>query len=145
MAASSRNRPLTRDAVFEAHDRIEQYIHRTPVLTSTTLSDLASTPQDASALKGTEYEGQTPARPRIRLFFKCENYQKVGAFKARGAFHALSRLSEEELAKGVVTHSSGKNLTLQFPFTPFLHLASIYGTRTDPTGESRLSCVVQSA
>ncbi|KAK3079825.1 hypothetical protein LTS18_003798, partial [Coniosporium uncinatum] len=106
MAASSRNRPLTRDAVFEAHDRIEQYIHRTPVLTSTTLSDLASTPQDASALKGTEYEGQTPARPRIRLFFKCENYQKVGAFKARGAFHALSRLSEEELAKGVVTHSS---------------------------------------
>jgi len=116
MAASSHNRPLTRDAVFEAHGRIKQYIHRTPVLTSTTLSDLASTPQDVSKLKGTEFEGQRPARPRMRFFFKCENYQKVGAFKARGAFHALSRLSEEELARGVVTHSSGMvMLYLTFP------------------------------
>lgn len=99
--------PLTRESVQFAHTLIKEYIHLTPVLTSTTLSDLASTPQSPSALIGTEYEGQTPARPKIRLFFKCENYQKVGAFKARGAFHALSRLSNEELRKGVVTHSSG--------------------------------------
>jgi threonine dehydratase len=44
-----------------------------------------------------------------RLFFKCENFQKVGAFKFRGAFNAVSRLSEDEAAIGVVTHSSGNH------------------------------------
>jgi len=52
------------------------------------------------------------ANPTIRLFFKCENQQKIGAFKARGAFHAILRLIEEEglenvRRRGVVTHSSG--------------------------------------
>ncbi|OCL02304.1 tryptophan synthase beta subunit-like PLP-dependent enzyme, partial [Glonium stellatum] len=101
--------PLTRSSVIAAHALIKPYIHETPVLTSTTLSTLASTPQSADALRGTEFEGQEPARPKIRLFFKCENFQKVGAFKARGAFHAVARLGEEELRRGVVTHSSGNH------------------------------------
>ena len=117
--------PLTRSSVFAAHELIEPHIHLTPVLTSTTLSTLASTPQSPEALKGTEYEGQEPAKPKMRLFFKCENYQKVGAFKARGAFHAIARLSDEQLQKGVVTHSSGMCASVPFlyPFslsrTPF--------------------------
>ena len=99
--------PLERSSVEAAHELIKQHIHRTPVLTSKTLSELASTPQTPEALVGTPFEGQAPARPRIKFFFKCENYQRIGAFKSRGAFHALARLSEEELSRGVVTHSSG--------------------------------------
>jgi threonine dehydratase len=102
-------RSLTRENVIEAHSRIKPFIHLTPILTSTTLSTLASTPQLAETLKGTPYEGREPAKPKIRFFFKCENYQKIGAFKARGAFHALSRLTDEQLARGVCTHSSGKS------------------------------------
>lgn len=101
------NRPLTRDSVRKAHELIKPYIHLTPVLHCETLSDLASTPQGASALVGTDYEGQTPARPKMKLWFKCENMQKIGAFKARGAFHALSRLTDGQLENGVITHSSG--------------------------------------
>lgn len=64
---------------------------------------------------GTQWEGNEPAKPVIRLWFKCENLQRVGAFKARGAFHALKRLEGEMeregdsgwKEKGVVTHSSG--------------------------------------
>ena len=107
MAHLSRTLPLERSSVQSAHERIKKHIHRTPVLTSTTLSNLASNPQTKEALIGTPFEGQTPAHPRIKFFFKCENYQRIGAFKIRGAFHALSRLSEDELARGVVTHSSG--------------------------------------
>lgn len=105
-------RPLTPASVKAAHELIQPYIHKTPVLTCSTLNTIASTPQDPSALAGTPFEGQEPARPRIRFFFKCENYQRIGAFKARGAFHAVLRLrdelGEEELKRrGVVTHSSG--------------------------------------
>lgn len=107
MADISTCPPLVRSSVIEAHERIKPYIHHTPVLTCQTIDNIASTPQQSSAFVGTEYEGQEPARPKFNIFFKCENYQKIGAFKARGAFHALSRLSKEELAKGVVTHSSG--------------------------------------
>ena len=99
--------PLTRPSVIEALNRIEQHVHRTPVLTSSALNFIASTPQTPQALLNTPWEGQAPARPKINLFFKCENFQKIGAFKIRGASHALSRLSQEELARGVVTHSSG--------------------------------------
>ena len=101
---------LNRSSVEEAHRRIKQHVHYTPVLTSRTLSDLASTPQCPEALTGTPFEGKNPAHPRIRLFFKCENYQRIGAFKSRGAFHALSRLNSEQLSRGVVTHSSGDSL-----------------------------------
>ena len=100
---------LQRSGVESAHQLIKTHIHLTPVLTSQTLNDLASTPQSPKSLIGTPYEGQRPARPRINLFFKCENYQKIGAFKIRGATHALSRLSQTELARGVVTNSSGNH------------------------------------
>ncbi len=63
---------------------------------------------------------RTPAKPTIRLWFKCENLQRVGAFKARGAFHALERLKREPgwaeaggRERGVVTHSSGESETKQ--------------------------------
>ena len=108
MAHLSKILPLERSSVQSAHERIKEHIYLTPVLTSTTLSNLASTPQTPETLIGTPFEGQRPARPKIKFFFKCENYQRIGAFKIRGAFHALSRLSEDELARGVVTHSSGE-------------------------------------
>ncbi|KAE8135951.1 tryptophan synthase beta subunit-like PLP-dependent enzyme [Aspergillus pseudotamarii] len=105
---------LTPSKVHAAHTLIKPYIHRTPLLTNKTLNGIASTPQTPDALKGTPYEGQTPANPTIRFFFKCENLQRIGAFKARGAFHALLRLIEEKgeeevRRRGVVTHSSGNH------------------------------------
>lgn len=105
-------RALNPAAVHAAYSLIQPHIHRTPLLTCTTLDTIASTPQTLEALVGTPYEGQTPARPRFRLFFKCENFQRIGAFKARGAFHALLRLIEERgeeevRRRGVITHSSG--------------------------------------
>ncbi|KFZ18348.1 hypothetical protein V502_04144 [Pseudogymnoascus sp. VKM F-4520 (FW-2644)] len=108
--------PLSRTSVVSAHTLIAPFIHHTPVLTSTYLSNLASTPRTAAELEGTPWAGQTPANPKIRFWFKCENFQKVGAFKARGAFHALLRLVESEgweegggRERGVVTHSSGNH------------------------------------
>ena len=73
--------------VEAAHARIAPHIHRTPVLTS----------EYMNALTGAE------------LFFKCENFQKAGAFKARGASNAVFGLSDEMAAKGVATHSSGNH------------------------------------
>jgi threonine dehydratase len=106
--------PLTRSSVVAAHEIVKPYIHYTPVLTNSTITSLASTPRTVEELAGTEWEGQTPANPKIRIWFKCENLQKVGAFKARGAFHAIKRLMAEEgweanggRRKGVITHSSG--------------------------------------
>ena len=78
---------LTLPLIREAHARIRDKINRTPVLTSETLS------------------GQTGGA----LFFKCENFQKVGAFKARGATNAVFLLSDAEAQKGVATHSSGNH------------------------------------
>lgn len=111
MAGISECLPLNRQSVQQAHTSIEPYIHLTPVLTSTTLNNIASTPQTPEALKSTEYEGEEPAKPTFELFFKCENFQKIGAFKARGAYYALSRLSEDQRKNGVITHSSGTGLT----------------------------------
>jgi threonine dehydratase len=112
MSSNTSSRPLTRASVLAAHELIKPHIHRTPILTNTTLTTLASTPQTPEALVGTQWEGQEPARPNIRLFFKCENFQRIGAFKVRGAFHAVLRLIEEHgleevQTRGVVTHSSG--------------------------------------
>lgn len=103
---------LTPVAVQAAYDLVQPYVHRTPLLTCKTLDSIASTPQSPEALIGTPFEGQTPARPKFRFYFKCENLQRIGAFKARGAFHALLRLlearGEEEVKRhGVITHSSG--------------------------------------
>ncbi len=77
------------ETVEEAHKRIKPFIHKTPVLQSRSINELAGT----------------------SLFFKCENMQRGGAFKARGAFNASLQLSKEELLKGVATHSSGNHAT----------------------------------
>jgi threonine dehydratase len=141
MAGLSSTPPLTRASVEEAHQLIKSYIHLTPVLTSTTLSTIASTPQLPSALNGTP-----PAHPRINLFFKCENYQRVGAFKSRGAFHALARLSDDKLTKGVVTHSSGTSrLAITSSFKASIWLMSMHRQpRTSPRlggADSRHTCL----
>lgn len=73
--------------IIEAHERIRAQIHRTPVLTSRSLNALAG----------------------AQLFFKCENLQKTGSFKIRGATNAIFSLTEEEARRGVVTHSSGNH------------------------------------
>ncbi|KXX81797.1 putative serine racemase [Madurella mycetomatis] len=116
MADPSTTPPLTRASVQAALKLIEPYVHKTPVLTNRTLDRLASTPRTAAELEGTEWAGRTPAKPVLRFWFKCENFQKIGAFKARGAFHAIERLKQESgwaenggREKGVVTHSSGNH------------------------------------
>ncbi len=77
----------TIDDIRRAHERIEPFIHRTPVLTCRSLDDLLG----------------------ARLFFKCENLQKVGAFKMRGATNAVELLTDAEAVRGVATHSSGNH------------------------------------
>lgn len=109
--------PLTRASVQAAHAIVAPHVHLTPVVTSQTLSRLASTPQTPEALSETRFAGRTPAKPTLRLWFKCENLQRIGAFKVRGAFHAVGRLLQEPgwvegggKERGVVTHSSGKSI-----------------------------------
>jgi threonine dehydratase len=70
-----------------AHARIQPFIHRTPILTSSAINEIAG----------------------CEIYFKCENFQKVGAFKARGAANAVMKLTSEQRAKGVATHSSGNH------------------------------------
>ncbi|SHM08220.1 threonine dehydratase [Roseovarius litoreus] len=77
----------TYEDMLAAHERIKPYIHRTPVLTSSFLNDVTG----------------------AELFFKCENFQKAGAFKVRGASNAVFGLSDEMAARGVATHSSGNH------------------------------------
>ncbi|KAK3360156.1 tryptophan synthase beta subunit-like PLP-dependent enzyme [Lasiosphaeria hispida] len=117
MADPSTSPPLTRASVQAAHALIKPYIHITPVLTNTTLNQLASSPlAPAAALASTPTPAPAPARPVLRFWFKCENLQRIGAFKVRGAFHAVERLKAEPgwaeaggREKGVVTHSSGNH------------------------------------
>ena len=71
--------------IIESAKRIDAYTHNTPVLTSEAINKIAG----------------------AELFFKCENFQKMGAFKMRGATNAILQLSDAEKQKGVVTHSSG--------------------------------------
>ena len=73
--------------IKSAHQRIQSYAHKTPVLTSSFFNE----------------------KTGASLFFKCENFQKIGAFKFRGAFNAISKLSDSEGKKGIVTHSSGNH------------------------------------
>ncbi len=80
------NQPTLSD-IREAHQRIKPYIHKTPVLTNSALNELTGS----------------------QLFFKCENFQKVGAFKFRGASNTIFSLTDEEAQNGVVTHSSGNH------------------------------------
>ncbi|MDN5216215.1 pyridoxal-phosphate dependent enzyme [Fulvivirgaceae bacterium BMA12] len=86
MTILTKNIP-TADIIVEAHERIKPFVHQTPVMTS----------QSINAISG------------ARLYFKCENFQKVGAFKFRGATNAVFSLNEDERQKGVATHSSGNH------------------------------------
>ena len=78
---------ISQEVITEAHNRIKPFIHHTPVITSTSVDEMAG----------------------CMLFFKSENFQKVGAFKARGAMNAVLCLSREQRARGVATHSSGNH------------------------------------
>ncbi len=75
----------TKNDILSAAERIAPYIHKTPVFTSSSINRITG----------------------IDVYFKCENFQRMGAFKMRGAVNAILNLSDEESAKGVVTHSSG--------------------------------------
>ncbi len=78
---------ITLSDIQRAADRIQSLIHRTPVLTSETIN----------------------RKSGAKLFFKCENFQRAGAFKMRGAANAVLSLSDADQAKGVATHSSGNH------------------------------------
>ena len=106
----------TYDDVLAAHERIRPYIHRTPVLTS-------------------RYFDQ---RSSAELFFKCENFQKAGVFKARGASNAVFGLSEEQAAKGVATHSSGNHgLSLSYAAGRRRIKATVVMPRTAPEAKKQ--------
>ena len=75
----------TQQNILNAYSNVKLYVHRTPVLTSSYLDRLSG----------------------ASLYFKCENFQKMGAFKMRGAVNAIQQLSEAQKQQGVVTHSSG--------------------------------------
>ncbi len=75
------------DDIKIAYDRIKKQIHRTPVLSSISINSMTN----------------------AKIFFKCENFQKVGAFKFRGASNAVLSLNKNESEKGVATHSSGNH------------------------------------
>jgi len=77
----------TKESIALAHERIKPYIHHTPVMTSASIDEMAG----------------------CRLFFKCENFQKVGAFKSRGAMNASLKLTPEQRLNGIATHSSGNH------------------------------------
>lgn len=78
---------VTFEDIKNAYVRIGAAVNRTPVITSRTLNE----------------------RTGAQVFLKCENFQRIGAFKFRGAYNALSKLSEEQRKKGVITHSSGNH------------------------------------
>lgn len=81
------NQPPSKADIEKAHLQIAPYIHRTPVLTSHSVDEIAG----------------------CEVYFKAENFQKIGAFKARGAMNATINLSAADRAKGVATHSSGNH------------------------------------
>lgn len=145
MADPSTCLPLTPASIRQTHDRIKTYIHRTPLITSRTINKIASSPdprvylaEDPPGIWNNDGPSPSPSSnvssaPRFNLFFKMESMQKIGAFKARGAFSALTHLAAEpepepgsgsrtgsdsglkgiglrELRRrGVVTHSSGNH------------------------------------
>ena|SRR5436305_9840073 len=80
---------FTPTAIEEAYSLIQQALHKTPILTSTSFNSLTT--------------------PYLEIFFKAEIFQKTGAFKFRGASHAIARLFPSSLESGVITHSSGNH------------------------------------
>lgn len=77
--------PTAKNDLLEAYGRIQPHVHKTPVLSSRLIDEMAA----------------------CKLYFKCENFQRMGAFKMRGATNAIMNLSPEQQSRGVVTHSSG--------------------------------------
>lgn len=77
----------SKEEIIEAYYRIKNHVHRTPILTSSLLNSMFG----------------------CNLFFKCENFQKAGAFKFRGATNAVLSLNDDEIRNGVATHSSGNH------------------------------------
>lgn len=135
MANPQTSPPLTPEGVRSASSKIQRHIHKTPVLTSRSLSAIASSPdprvylsENPPPFPDTDASGNNgnvvnEGVPQFHLYFKADNFQKIGAFKARGAFHAVVRLMDEvgvdEVRKrGVVTHSSGE-------FSRFFTLSSL--------------------
>ena len=78
---------IKKSDLIDCHNRIKPFIHNTPVLTSNYVNEITG----------------------AEVYFKCENFQKMGAFKMRGAANAILRLSDEQKSNGVVTHSSGNH------------------------------------
>jgi len=78
---------ITPCEILTAHERIKEFIHNTPVLTSELINEISG----------------------ANLFFKCENFQKIGAFKIRGGLNAALQLPVEKLKNGISTHSSGNH------------------------------------
>jgi threonine dehydratase len=75
------------EQVLAAKERLRGYANITPVITSRTINRLVG----------------------AQVYFKCENFQRIGAFKFRGAFNSISQLSKAEKARGVITYSSGNH------------------------------------
>ena len=78
---------ITQNHIIDAHVRIKLFINKTPVFTSKTINNISG----------------------AKLFFKCENFQKIGAFKIRGGMNAVLSLPDEKIRKGIATHSSGNH------------------------------------
>src|SRR5579864_4955387 len=85
--SATQTQPVTWEAIQAAHARIKPRIHRAPIMTSSSLDAMIG----------------------ARVFFKCENLQKTGSFKIRGATNAIFSLSDEEASRGIVTPSSGNH------------------------------------
>ena len=81
------NKPPDLNTIIQSAKRIEPHIHKTPIFKSDNLNNIV----------------------KAKVFFKCENFQKAGAFKSRGAINAVFSLSDNEINKCVCTHSSGNN------------------------------------
>lgn len=78
---------ITKQDIEQAHERIKPHVHRTPVQTSHSINDISG----------------------CSIYFKCENLQNVGAFKARGAMNAAMQIRPDQRPKGIATHSSGNH------------------------------------
>ena len=78
---------ISKQSIEDAHSRIKPYIHKTPVLTNSSINEMTG----------------------IDFYFKCENFQKIGAFKIRGGMNASLKQSAAQLKKGLATHSSGNH------------------------------------
>jgi threonine dehydratase len=105
--------------VEAAHARVKPYIHRTPILTSSYLNGLTG----------------------AQLFFKCENFQKAGAFKVRGACNAVFGLDEQTAKTGVATHSSGNHaLSLSYAAGRRGIPATVVMPRTAPKAKKDAVC-----